>query len=136
MRPLLSSQERFLVEQYAGIHDSTRVERVLRSAKDFAELVGPLSLVPAEMVSTNGVVMRDRGAETAQQVARGDLDLVPHPDFPAPFRGRDHGEIRRYSIRVDMCDAGRDDARLAAHLRRRGPHAVPDGVAHGHGGVP
>ena len=65
-------------------------------------------------------------------VARGALDLVPLRDLVAAPRRREHGEVRRGPVGVDVGEAAGHAARLAQRLARRAhdaswkaPEALP-----------
>ena len=87
------------------------------------------------MVAADGVVVGDRAAAVDQRLGDGGLDLVPLLDLAAADRRREHGEVGRGAVGVDVGEAAADAGRAgplggdAADLGDRAPRVVSITVA-------
>ena len=115
------------VDQDAGIEDPGRVELGLGGAQGGGEGGRALAVVPGAVVAADRVVVGDRAAALDQRLGDGRLDLVPLLDLAAAHRRREHREVGRGAVGIDVGEAAADARRArplgAARRRPRRPRA-------------
>src|SRR3954447_5406475 len=107
------------VYQDARIHDPGGIERAFRAPQRGREGLGALAVVPRAMVATHGVVVRDRAAGARHGLGRRRLYRVPLLELGSAPRRREHGEVRRRAVGVDVRQPAGDAARAALVGHRR-----------------
>ena len=91
----------------------------LGRAQGRGERVRALRVVPRAVIAADAVVVRDRAARVEDRAAGRGLHLVPLRDLVAAPRRREHREVRRRAVGIDVRQAARDAARLAERRRDR-----------------
>ena len=100
-----------------GIEHPGRVELGLGGAQGGGERGRALAVIPGPVIAADRVVVGDRAAAVDQRLGDRRLDLVPLLDLAAAHRRREHREVGRGAVGVDVGEAAADAGRAGALAR-------------------
>src|SRR5207244_10096899 len=90
----------------------------LGGAQGAGEQVGTLAVVPGPVVTADGVVVGDRAAVSQHRLGGGGLDVAPLLELRPATAGREHGEVGRRAVGIDVGEAAGREAAAAYVLQR------------------
>ena len=101
-----------------GLRIAGRVELGLGGAQGGGEGGRALAVVPGAVVAADRVVVGDRAAALDQRLGDRGLDLVPLLDLSAAHGRRQHREVGRDAVGIDVGEAAADPRRTGTLDRR------------------